>query len=439
MLDFYPHDLVEILLEKWNAGESDKLPNPDVLNQLVSTCYQTSIMAEEERSLRFRLILIDPETLSTEDGPPDGLHRLIFDEPRAFSQYELRKLAPAVDFYGSLIGVKLNAAGALQIWGIVHSGQRWIQAIRGGSLGYSPLPPSLILYVVRAGHIVVCRGSEMIAMLSDGRILTPSKSVLNSSWFRESVGEGTMSLWNLHDAARSKAKEPWALLERNFQHLIGRQIIKRIISIVRNSHHGGTLISLSSERRQEACSPNNYLNIKYLFKEEEPRNRFRTLLLKIMNTLAESYGDSGQPDRIVGWKEYIISKNDVLRQLDEAVFEYAHFIAGLTAVDGVVVLTQRQELLGFGGVILGPSDKMKIARALDPQGDNTVLESMDNVGMRHRAVYHLCNELHDALAVIISQDGDVDVVKWKSGIVTCWNVLPYPHFTEDSSACEWLS
>ena len=140
MFHFYPHDLVEVLLEKWNAVESYKLPGSDVLDELVSTCYQTSIMSEEERALRFRLILIDPESLSAEGEPPDGLHRLIFSESRDFSEYELRKLAPAVDFYGSLIGVKANAAGELQIWGIVHSGQRWIQAIRGGSLGYSPLP-----------------------------------------------------------------------------------------------------------------------------------------------------------------------------------------------------------------------------------------------------------------------------------------------------------
>ena len=121
-----------------------------------------------------------------------------------------------------------------------------------------------------------------------------------------------------------------------------------------------------------------------------------------MNTLAESYGDLSQPDRIVGWKEYVTSKNDVLRQLDEAVYEYAHFVAGLTAVDGAVILTQRHELIGFGAVILGPSDKVEIARSLDSEGDATVLESMDGVGMRHRAVYHLCNELHDAIAMIIS-------------------------------------
>src|SRR5208283_1203109 len=105
---------------------------------------------------------------------------------------------------------------------------------------------------------------------------------------------------------------------------------------------------------------------------------------------------------------------------DEAVFEYAHFIAGLTAVDGAVILSERQELIGFGGVILESLNKVSlVARSLDPEGDSTALEPLDGVGMRHRSVYHLCNELHDTVAMIISQDGNVDVVKWKNGIVTC--------------------
>lgn len=431
MSHFYPHDLVEMLHMKWNAVMSDKLPKACILNNLVSTCYQAGIMLEEERPLQFRLILIDPERLAAEDGPPNGLHRLIFNEPRSFSEFELRKLAPAVGFHDSLIGVKTNTAGELQIWGIVHSGQRWIQAIEGGSLGYSPLPQSLVLCAVRAGHIVACKGSEVIAVLNSGKILTPSESVLNSRWFGESIAEDARDLWSLHDAARSKAKEPWALLERDFPILISWQITKRIISIVSNSHHGGVIISLSPERRTEVRSQNNYLSIKYPFKDEEPRKRFRTLLLTIMNTLAESCGDARQADRVVGWKEYVTSKNDALRQLDEAVFEYAHFVAGLTAVDGAVILTRGHELIGFGGVIAGFSDKVSIARSLDSEGGSTVLESADGVGMRHRTVYHLCNKLHDAIAMIISQDGDVEVVKWNDGIVTCWNVLPYPHNGND--------
>ena len=315
----------------------------------------------------------------------------------------------------------------------MHSGLRWIQAIRGGGMEYAPLPESLVLYVTGPGNIVVCKGSAMIAMLNSGKIFTPAKSVLNSRWFSDRLTEGYKELWNLHEAARLKAEGHWALLERNFPNMIAQEVIKRIISTVRNSHHGGTILSLSPKWASEVCGDNRYLNIKYQFREEEPRSRLRTLLIKLMNTLAESYGELTPTNRTVGWKEYVASKNDVLAQLDEAVLEYAHFIAGLTAVDGAVILSQRHELIGFGGVILESLNKVNIvARSLDSEGDSTALEPVDGVGMRHRAVYHLCNELHDTVAMVISQDGDVDVVKWKTGIVTCWNVLPYPHFTETS-------
>ena len=436
----YPHNLMEVLLEKWNAGQAEfvsatesievgQIPDSEVLERLISTCYQTSILLEEERPLRFRLILREPEKLAAEDGPPDGLHRLIFSEPRLFNEYELRKLAPAVDYSRSLIGAKVIDDGELQIWGLIHSGWRWVQAIRGGGQEYAPLPESLVLYVTGPGDIVVCKGSAMIAMLKGGKIFTPAKSVFNSRWVSDR--EAYMELWDLHEDARLRAEGRWALLERTFPNMIARQVTKRVISIIRNSHHGGTIVSLSPEVASEVGSENPYLNIKYLFREEEPRNRFRTLLIKLMNSLAESYGGARRDDRAVGWKEYVASKNDVLAQLDEAVLEYAHFIAGLTAVDGAVILSQKHELIGFGGVILESLNKVNlVARSLDPEGDVTELEQVDAVGMRHRAVYHLCNELHDTVAMVISQDGDVDVVKWKNGIVTVWNVSPYPHFTE---------
>lgn len=446
MVHSYPQNLVETLLEKWDAGQAgfdtgaasmgvkfDQLPDSEVLERLISTCYQTSIVLEEERPLRFRLISRDPERLAAEDGPPDGLHRLIFSEPRSFNEYELRKLAPAVDYSRSLIGIKVSADGEIQIWGLIHSGWRWIQAIRGGGLDYAPLPESLVLYVTGPGQIVVCKGSEMIAMLKGGKIFTPAKSVFKSRWFSDRLTEAYTELWNLHETARLKAEGHWALLERNFPNMIAQEVTKRIISTVRNSHHGGTIVTLAQKVASEVCSENPYLNIKYPFRDEEPRHRFRTLLIKLMNTLAESYGDSRQAYRTVGWKEYVASKNDVLTQLDEAVLEYAHFIAGLTAVDGAVVLSQKHELIGFGGVILESLNKVnRVARSLDSEGDSTALERVDGVGMRHRTAYHLCNALHDTLAMVISQDGDVDVVKWKNGIVTCWNVSPYPHFTENA-------
>ena len=159
--------------------------------------------------------------------------------------------------------------------------------------------------------------------------------------------------------------------------------------------------------------------ISMLREEERP--------LRFMNTLAESYEDPNQADLIVGWKNYITSnKDDTLMLLDEAIFEYAHFIAGLTAVDGAVVISQRQEVMGFGGMILGSLDRVSVvARSLDFEGESKALEPVDRAGMRHRAVYNLCNEIRDALAIVISQDGDVNIVMWKNGIVTYWDVDPW--------------
>lgn len=445
MVHSYPKNLATMIQSSWDSRhaaqissgvnrhvKADQLPAAEAIESIISTCYQTSIMLEEERPLRFRLILRDPDELPADDGPPDGLHRLIFSEARPFNEYELRKLAPAVDYYRSLIGIKVSDTGELSIWGVIHSGQRWTQAIRGGSFEYSPLPPSLVIYVVRPGHIVACRGSEMIAMLNGGKLFTPSKSVLDSHWLSEGRFETHAEIWDSHDAARMQAKTPWANLNRNLPFKIAQQVMKRIISIVRNSHHGGTIISFPSEILSNIISENNYVNIKYVFREEEPRYRFRTLVTKLLNTLAESYGANNEEQQVVGWPEYVVSKNDILNQIDEAIFEYAHFIAGLTAVDGAVIMSQRQELIGFGGVILGSLDRVSsIARALDPEGNHTVTESVDGVGMRHRAVYQLCNERHDALAMVISQDENVEIVKWKNGSVTCWNVFPYPHFTDN--------
>lgn len=97
-------------------------------------------------------------------------------------------------------------------------------------------------------------------------------------------------------------------------------------------------------------------------------------------------------------------------------------IAGLFAVDGAVVLTKRFELLGFGGEISGALEQVSVvARALDAEGEQIEEEFTDGVGARHRSVYRLCHAVHNIIAVVISQDGNIRFVKWKDGIVTYWD------------------
>jgi hypothetical protein len=146
----YPQHLATFLYECWDepaacpdtpaavaGGDPEPLPDTPTLETLLSICYQASLLREEERPVRFRLILRAPEQFQATDGLPTGLHRLVFTTPRPCTERELRQLSPAVEFYRSLIGVQLDPEQGLQIWGVVHSGPRWLQAVHGGGTPFS--------------------------------------------------------------------------------------------------------------------------------------------------------------------------------------------------------------------------------------------------------------------------------------------------------------
>ena len=373
----------------------------------------------------FRLILRDSYLFAAQEGPPTGMHRLIFSRTRPFNEYELHRLAPAADFYRTLIGIFIDPAQGAQIWGLLHSGTRWMHAVYGGRKTSPPMPVSLVVYVTGPGQISVCIGDQIIASLNAGQINCPSLDVFNSRWIKKSLSALHAETWSLHQAARAGSGNPWADLDPEFGANIGQQAIRRIISVIRNSNHGGLLVYLPPEMADEILEENQYMTIKYQFLEYESRQRFLSLTLRIMNTMAEMHADPGNPGKLVGWQEYVDSKNESIALLDEAIFDVAHFIAALSAVDGAVVITQRQELLGFGGVISGDLDSVgMVAHALDTEGEQSEPVLSEGVGTRHRAAYRLCQKLHQAIAIVISQDESVQIVRWHNGSVTYWDQVP---------------
>lgn len=433
----YPRDLVAFIYERWqdeafvarlcpkSEGGSFQLPERGILEQVISTCYQASLLREEERPVMFRLIIRDSYLFAAQEGPPTGMHRLIFSRTRPFNEYELHRLAPAADFYRTLIGIFIEPVQGAQIWGLLHSGTRWMHAVYGGRKTSPPLPVSLVVYVTGPGQISVCIGDEIIASLNAGQINCPTLDVFNSKWITRSLAALNDETWALHQAARAGAGRPWAELDPELGSSIGQQAIRRIISVIRNSNHGGLLVYLPPEMTEEIMEENPYLTLKYQFLEYDSRQRFLSLTLRIMNTLAEIHGYAERPGRPVGWQEYVTSKNESIALLDEAIFDVAHFIAALSAVDGAVVITKRQELLGFGGVISGDLDSVgMVAHALDTEGEQSEPVLSEGVGTRHRAAYRLCQKVHQAFAIVISQDESVQIVKWHNGTVTYWDQVP---------------
>lgn len=431
----YPEQLMDALREHWDETQSpsrlwedvqafsaEPLPDAETVEELISTCYQASLLKDEGRQVRFRLILSNPDRFVASEGPPLGLHRIQFTSPRPFNEHELRRLSPAVDFYRTLIGVGDSGKGRLHIWGVLSSGPRWIQTIQGGRLRPQMLPGTLIIRVTGPGRVSVCKGLITIATLAGGKIVRQSMDVLDSSWLPKSFSDIRSELASLYNSQREQAGRPWAILDYYFVKLMAQQVMRRVISMMRSMNHGGTLIIIPPELTPEFDSENRYVAIKYRFTDEEPRRRLRTLILGLLFALAEEYGKKGGAGKTVGWNEYSSSKDETVYRLDEGMFEMAHLIAHLSAADGAVVMNKRFDLLGFGGEILGKLDEVKtVAKALDAEGEHTERVSTDGVGTRHRSAYRLCNELHEAIVIVVSQDGTVRFIKWKDGIVTYWD------------------
>jgi DisA bacterial checkpoint controller nucleotide-binding len=422
----YPHDFADQVYRFLTQVPQPHAlrPRPDrtTLELLISSCYQASLMREEERPVRFRLILRDPEQFPPSQGPPDGLNRLAFTQPQAFSEDELRRISPAANFDTSLIGVTIDGSGTPWIWGIVHSGSRWLQVFRGGSQKINPLPESLIIFVTGPGRISVSVGSTLIAGLRGGHVVRTDQELFTASWLQHLTSAHRDELWVMHEEARQQATTPWAEISPDFPLILGQNLLRRVISLVRNHRHGGALIIVPTSRTLELKEPNPYLNIKYNFRIDEGRQRIHPQIVRLMNEFARIAGSWPLEGKTVGWNEYVASTDPTLSQLDETLYEMTHLVAELSLIDGAVVLNHRFEVLGFGAEIYSGLDNVPlIQKALDLEGTIREPESPKGMGTRHRSAYRLCMALHDAVVIVVSQDGHVRFVRWHDHAVTCWD------------------
>ena len=71
----YPRELAEKIISEWPevTNPLDDLPPKAALISLLSEAFQASLLREESRPMRCRLVLINPPELSEAEGPPTGM------------------------------------------------------------------------------------------------------------------------------------------------------------------------------------------------------------------------------------------------------------------------------------------------------------------------------------------------------------------------------
>ena len=407
----YPPDLARYVEANWPAGQTLTLSS-DLLEEALGVAFQASLTVEETRPTRFRLLLTSPALLPEAGAPKQGVLRLQFAEPRALTPDELRRLAPAVPFETALIGAHAEQ-GKLRIWGVAHSGPAWLAPTWGGRSIVPNWTYDPIIHVTAPGHLAVRCAGHLIGAIERGLVVDATLDVFESRWLPAMFEREREDIRAAHAAQQASAVSPTAV-EHSLVGKVGQQMLRRAIQLVRGARHGGLVLVVNNT--SSGAPDLRGLRSKYTLGQDEPSHRYQTLLLGILQAVAETTSKAS-----VGWADFALSESAHFAALEQDVFELSRVLANLAAIDGALVLDKRFGIVGFGAEVSAElPTPQKVFRALDAEGTERQAEAVENVGTRHRAAYRFVNDHPDGLAVVISQDGGVSFVANRNGQVVFW-------------------
>jgi len=407
----YPPDLARYVEAHWPAATPSSLPSA-LLEDALAAAFQASMLLDEARMTRFRLLLTAPEQLPDAGTPNQGVLRLKFDHSRPLNADELRRLAPAVPFETALIGAHAEH-GKLRIWGVAHSGPAWLAPSWGGRSLVPNWTYDPIIHVTAPGRLAVRCAGQLIGALERGVVVDAALDVFDSNWLRALFARERQVIQAEHAALQAQGAVRTSV-EHSMIGKVAQQMLRRAIQLVRGARHGGLILIVDTAGRAER--PLSGLRLKYSFTQDEPSHRYRTLLFQIVEAVAAITSKES-----VGWLDFVSNQSVRFEELEQALFEHSRVLANLTAIDGALVLDKRFDVLGFGAEVSAelPTPE-RVWRAVDTEGQVRKPEEIENVGTRHRAAYRFVNDHPDGLAVVISQDGGVTFVANREGRVVFW-------------------
>jgi hypothetical protein len=290
--------------------------------------------------------------------PPERVARpLLFESPLPLNPSALVKVAPAVERPGIHLGV-WPLGDELRMWGTTRT-----------------VPPfSFVLEVAAPGLLVVKHHREGVEKFVNVAVLEGDQvKVIDEA--ASTLPDCPPLLTTLlgFDVRRAAAGE----LDTLVQLAVSMRVHGR----------GGSLLIVpesSDSWRESIVNPISY----------SIRPPFSELSDLLHRTEADARGGS--------WRD--------------AVSEAVHAVAGLTAVDGATVLTDRFDLVAFGAKIARRRGSPLVERvAVTEPVEGSVAEVVHPTrlgGTRHLSAAQFVHDQNDALALVASQDGRFTVFAW---------------------------
>lgn len=282
---------------------------------------------------------------------------LRFEHKLTFSPTVLTKLGPGVERPGVHLGVWYDDDG-LYIWGTTHKIPNYCFVLDVSEPGLLVIKHRRANGFGKFTNIVVLIGDQIKIVDEDSRNL-PDCPVLLTSLL------GFTSASPDHSV----------------------NVLIEIATSMRAHKHGGSLLvvpSGSSAWRDSIIHPMKY-SISPAF----------TGLSNLMRQDVKNWSDG-------------VWKGELSREIDA--------IAGLTAIDGATIITDRHEVLAFGAKISRTEGSQRVERILVTEpiigGDGIIVNPATTGGTRHMSAAQFVHDQRDAIALVASQDGIFTIFTW---------------------------
>ncbi|TLD72493.1 hypothetical protein FEM03_03335 [Phragmitibacter flavus] len=392
-------------LEGLLAGRADS-PTKAQLMDLCDLLYASSLLKEEGRAVRARLVVAPPDAFAVEDGPPEGVHAIRFAVPHPLTSNEVKRLSPAASFYHSVIAVWPDKGRGFRVWGILNTGPRWMNLVAGGRKVAGADLAYPIIHVRDPGWLLFYQDYRLLAEWRGREFHGPRMDVFQSKLLSERFADLRRQLVEeLRDDCLPETLSLEAYAD--LAHLIALQFVRRSINLVRTSGHGGSLVLIPDDEEGRVAAE-KWIDCKYLLKEDGAGQRFRQLWQAIIRRVGQLSPAGASVEQ--AWQVFRLSRDEELDQLEESFFELARLLSDFMMVDGALVLDHRLGLVGFGGEIRVDRTVLYVEQAHDLEGGSVSRWDVQGDGTRHRAVYRLCSVEPSVIGFVVSQDSQVRMI-----------------------------
>jgi len=384
--------------------------------ELCELLYAASLLKEEGRPVRARIIVAPPEAFSSAQASPGAVHVVRFTTPHALTANEIKRLSPAASFFHSVIAVWPDKTRGFGIWGILNTGPRWMNQVAGGRKSAGSEIPHPIIHVRDPGWLLFYQDYLLFAEWRGREFHGPRMDVFQSRMMNERFIE----LRRRIVAEMGARCLPASLSTDTYTelvHMIALQFLRRVINLVRTSGHGGSLVMIPPPKDGHSVA-DRWVDCKYTAAPDLAGNRVKTLIQAILCRIGQLSPDGTSLEE--AWQVFRNSTDAELDHLEEAFFELARLYSDMMQVDGALVLEHGLNIIGFGGEIRVDRNVIYVEQAHDLDGGSVSRWNVQSDGTRHRSIYRLCAVEPEVVGFVISQDSQVRMIANMYDSVIFW-------------------